>query len=177
MNNIITLIVAVDADGGFGRKGKIPWRFKEDFKRFQRHTKGGICVMGRKTYDDMKNMADARGRDITDAILPNRTSYVISDSKPESYFVGCKRVSGLREVMNEHPDQEIFVLGGERLFTESIAMAHRVLITAIDKFYGCDRFFPIDYLAKRFFINDCDKYTAESGTDLYFTEYHRIPHR
>ena len=56
----MSIIIAVDSDGGFGKDGKIPWNFPEDLKHFQKITKDGICIMGRNTYEDMYNMVIQR---------------------------------------------------------------------------------------------------------------------
>jgi dihydrofolate reductase len=62
MNNV-NIIVAVDDAGGFGKDGKIPWHFPEDFKRFKEITKDSVCVMGRNTYEDMLEMVKSRKKD------------------------------------------------------------------------------------------------------------------
>ena len=91
----LSIIVAVDESGGFGKGGKIPWNIPEDMKHFQEVTKGGVCIMGRKTYEDMLAMTTIRKekeaaketgsppttselqRTITE-ILPGRTSFVVT---------------------------------------------------------------------------------------------------
>lgn len=47
------IIVAVDCEGGFGKEGKIPWFLPEDFEHFKNMTTGHVCVMGRRTYEEM----------------------------------------------------------------------------------------------------------------------------
>ena len=56
----LSIIVAVDEECGFGKEGKIPWNFSEDMKHFKEVTSGGICIMGRKTYEDMLEMVNKR---------------------------------------------------------------------------------------------------------------------
>ena len=56
----VEIIVAVDEDGGFGKDGKIPWHYSEDLKHFKEVTTGHVCIMGRKTYEDMLEMRKAR---------------------------------------------------------------------------------------------------------------------
>lgn len=166
------IIAAVTNDGGFGFQGKIPWNYPEDFKHFKEITKGHICVMGRRTYDDMLEMATGRGRKKINNILVGRDSYVISST--ESEFRGAKHASSLSSVVDANPGRDIFVLGGERLFIEALASVHKVHLTVIDKYYECDRFFLIDYLSKRFNIAAGNKIQAADGTDLYMLEYTRI---
>lgn len=168
---MITIIIAVDSQGGFGKDGKIPWHFKEDFAWFKKQSKDKVCVMGRHTYEDM--LSYAKKRDITKGILPDRTSYVISNTKPDDHFKGAERVDGLRNVREKHVDEEIMILGGEKLYTQALAWADKVLITVIDKSYDCDRFFPVNTLETKFNITDGEKVTAEDGTELLFMTYEK----
>lgn len=56
MNRNISIIVAVDDSGGFGKEGKLPWYFPEDLANFKKLTTNATCLMGRLTYDDIKSM-------------------------------------------------------------------------------------------------------------------------
>lgn len=172
--NQIEIIVAVDRLGGFGKAGKIPWHFPEDFKHFQETTKGHVCVMGRRTYEDMLEMRRARMKDKTakiKEILPNRTSFVLS-SNPDLDVEGATVVPNLRAAVQAipHDDQrKIFVLGGQALFVEALAWAGTIHMTVIDDVYDCDRFFPVESLAGRFGISD-----GRVSDKLHFMTYKRI---
>ncbi len=166
----LNIIVAVDECGGFGKEGKIPWNFREDFKHFQRTTAGSVCVMGRKTYDDMYEMAMKVERDITGGILPKRESYVISRNE-EFVPVGATRISGLRElefILNSDDARDVFVLGGEKIFIESLPWVKKVYMTIVKGNYNCDKFFPLPYIATKFTITE-----GKDTDDLYFVEYIR----
>ena len=73
----INLIAAVDEEFGLGRDGKIPWHYPEDFKFFKEKTKGHVCVMGRKTFDDL--LTYAKGK----AVLPGRQCIVVTSTPLE----------------------------------------------------------------------------------------------
>ena len=169
----LTIIVAVDRYGGFAKNGTIPWNFKEDWKHFKKLTDGKICVMGRSTYDEMVATAKSKNRDITNGILPGRECYVISNSKPDEYFVGAHRISCLSHLFEQKPDAlEVMVFGGEKLFIEAFPWVKTVYLTAIDQVYDCDRFFPTQILEQKYTITDGKK-VNENGTDLYFMTYTR----
>ena len=167
----MNIIVAVDKNGGFGKDGKIPWHFKSDFKHFKETTAGKICVMGKQTYLDMAGMMAAKGKEIGDEILPGRKTYVISSSMIEAK--GATVIKDLSQVTSIHPSDEIFILGGERLFLQAISSASTIYMTVIDGDYGCDRFFPVEYLSGRFNIASGRK-EEESGVQLMFVEYKRV---
>lgn len=176
----VSIVVATDSLGGFGYKGKIPWKCPEDLKHFKQVTDGGICIMGRKTYDDMYKMSGRENEPThigsppvevkPSPILPNRESYVLSRNE-EFEPVGAKRAKGLRQVVDFLPrddDREIFILGGEKLFIEALPSAETIYMTVMKKQYKCDRFFPIKYLSKNYKID-----SGEELDKMYFVKYIR----
>lgn len=177
----IRLIVATEANWGFGNEGKIPWHYTEDMKHFKDVTTGHICVMGKNTYLDMYEYM--KDKDITDGILSNRTCYVVtSDSELDT--PGATKVSGLREVRDLHPTEasptehnsHIFVIGGEKLYIQGLSWVTHAHITYINKSFTCDRFFPMDYIQKRFKLqkDGCKSIlTKKDNTELFILEYKR----
>lgn len=171
----IAIIVAVDQVGGFGKGGKIPWHYSEDFKQFQQKTKGHVCVMGRKTYEDMLEMRKARLKDgdVITEILPERESFVITSDK-DYVCEGATPVQSLRQAVQslEEDDQRvIFVLGGEKMFIEALSWADTIYMTVIDKNFECDRFFPIAALNKGWTIVDGTQ--SDDNPELHFLTYTR----
>lgn len=68
------IIVAVDDQGGFSKDEKIPWDFPQDLKWFKDRTEGHICVMGRKTYENINSRLDDK---MATSVLPNRRCFVL----------------------------------------------------------------------------------------------------
>lgn len=166
----LNIIVAVDEMGGFGKDGKIPWDLPEDMKHFKETTEESICVMGRNTYEDMVYMR--YGDDIpTDSfeVLPNRTSYVISNS--EGTINGAEKIPNLRVILDKYRKfhKNVFILGGQRLFVEALSHAPNIYMTIIKgKDFNCDTFFPIESLKGY-------KIAKGKETDTcYFLEYRPI---
>lgn len=169
---MLNFIVALDKQGGYARENKIPWHFKCDFKHFQNMTKGHICVMGRTTYEDMAEMMKARGKDIKDGILPDRTSYMLSSVKKKAK--GVKVVKSIQEVMDKHPDEQIWILGGERLFKEALELGATGYVTVIPNDYQCDKFFPVESLEEKYNIVE-GRREEENDVKLMFMKYERKP--
>lgn len=167
----MSIIVAVDSDGGFGKDGKIPWHFPEDFKHFKEKTKDSICIMGRKTYEDMLQMVKARKKDKKKIkeILPGRECYVVT-SNEDAKVEGATVVPNIREAVqriDEDDKREVFILGGRRMYIEGLSWANKVYMTVVKGDpYDCDVFFPIETL-NRFTIDKESKETDE----LYFITY------
>lgn len=157
----LEIVVAVDCMGGFSKNGKIPWQLPEDLKHFQKLTKGHICVMGRYTYEEILDMCVKRlaneGNDLPiHEILPGRESYVVTSDK-EYKTPGATRIDSLGQIFNfvsnDNP-KKIFILGGQQLFREGIALCDIVHMTILknEQPYDCDIFFPVNILNKKFTI-------------------------
>lgn len=143
------VIVAVDLLGGFSKDGQIPWNHLEDFKWFQTHTKGNMCVMGRTTYDDIDAKMGDRG---DESVLPGRECYVVT-SRP------LKRVNAIaipsilhlpKYRSDENAHKTLFFVGGERIYAESVPMVDEAYVTIMNVDAECDRFFPVEYVAEHF---------------------------
>jgi len=173
----IAIIVAVDEDGGFGKDGGIPWVdedwAREDFKHFQRTTKEHVCIMGRKTYEDMLAIRKDRAKDkeaAIDEILPNRESFVLTRNF-EYVAEGATTARALREAVQkttEDDERTIFVLGGEKLFIESLVWADTIYMTIMKGRFGCDKFFNTKYVLQHFNITE-----ATEHEHMTFVKYTR----
>ncbi len=194
----MSIIVALDERGGFGKDGKIPWHFPEDFKHFQEVTKGHVCVMGRKTYEDMlemrlereakkakgnkaikeyltvQNNGETPSMETLDTsikeILPGRLSFVVTSDK-NFKAPGATVVSGLREAvqsLSEDDMRTVYVLGGYRMFVEALSWVDKIEMTVVKGSYDCDRHFPVNVLNKSFKI-----VSGKETDDLYFVTYQR----
>ena len=166
----LKIIVAVDESGGFGKRGKIPWHIKEDFEHFKKVTKDSVCIMGRRTFTDMEEMAQKRKNK---AILPGRQLYIVSatvqrDDVPNAQFVVSLR-KAVEDAKREHPNKSIFVLGGERMFIEALPWTDEVHMTVVPGFHQCDKFFPVHVLVNKFKIVD-----GQRGKEVKFVKYKRI---
>jgi dihydrofolate reductase len=178
-NMKINIIVACDRNGGIGVQGKIPWHFPEDFKHFKDTTMGGVCIMGRRTYEEIVQMSGRKNKAIetgspaqqsteTKPLLDGRECFVLSrdaNFKP----VGAERAAGVRDVIEKldaADTREIFVIGGEKLFIQALAWTNKIYMTIIKNVYECDRFFPIQILSKNYRID-----SGEELDEMYFVRY------
>lgn len=134
MSKTFKIICAVDRNGGIGFKNQLPWpKIKEDMKYFREITtkttdqnKQNAVIMGGKTYESI-------GR-----YLPDRINFIVSKiyNQPLDHTLDvCHRTEQI---------ENIFVIGGEQLFTEAIQRldCSEIYVTRIDKEYECDRYFP-----------------------------------
>lgn len=131
--------------------------------------------MGRHTYTDMVTMMEDRNIDVSTLtdILPNRQSFVLT-SNPNFKAPGATVVTSIRNAwqsLDERDTREMFVLGGERVFTEALAWTSKIYMNIIKDTFRCDKFFPITTINKDYIITK-----GEETNELYQIVYSkRLP--
>ena len=126
----ISIIVAMASNRVIGANGGLPWHLSSDLKRFKALTMGHHIIMGRKTFESI-------GR-----LLPGRTSVVITRN-PAWKFEGALVVNSLQRALElAADDDEVFVIGGEAVFRDALAVADRILLTEICRDFEGDTYFP-----------------------------------
>lgn len=126
---MVSIIVAIAANGVIGDKNSLLWHIKEDMRFFRQKTTSHPVIMGRKTYDSL-------GRP-----LPNRTNVVIS--RTLNHIEGCTVVHSLEEAIALFPsEEEIFIIGGAQIYAQALDVADRMYITHIEHSYEGDTSFP-----------------------------------
>lgn len=167
------IIAAVDLHGGFSKDGKIPWDEPHDFRWFKETTKDSICVMGRKTYDDINARMGERGEI---EVLPGRKSFVVTSSPlPRENAAVISSINDVdKHVTLEDVEQgkKIFFIGGERIYREAIAKADTAYITVVNAEVEADLFFPTKYLQACFRLTSVQKHPE--APNLRFTTWTRI---
>jgi dihydrofolate reductase len=131
------LVVAYSVPSrGIGLNGNIPWKLPADLEHFYQITKGGIVIMGRNTWESIP---------FSKRPLKERFNIVLT-CHPDRLSVQPDAVySSLSEALRGHSDKNIFVIGGSRLYEESIhhPECRRIHITEVYQDFECDTFFPI----------------------------------
>jgi dihydrofolate reductase len=130
----ISAIVAVDKHNAIGRDNNLPWHLPEDLKFFKRTTMGKPVVMGRKTYESLGKP------------LPNRLNIVLSRQEhvtlPE-HVLHYQDIDTAIRYLKEKGHEEIFIIGGGKIFTETLPIIDQLYITEVDTMVaGADAFFP-----------------------------------
>ena len=157
----ISLIAAFAEEGVIGKDGKIPWTLKEDLKHFRNKTEGCSVVMGRKTYESI-------GRP-----LPNRLNIVMTRNPKRQE--GIKEVSNTKDalkVASSYSD-EIFIIGGEKIYEEFLPLATKMYLTKIDIKVNGDTFFPSSNKNEWKELSKQDKNDVDQGIEYWFLEYER----
>jgi dihydrofolate reductase len=123
----IHLILACTPRGELGYQNTIPWRLKDDLKRFKEKTMGHFVVVGRSTFESLPGT------------LEGRTLVVVSKTLQEDIIAGKVTPASNMIVQptlelalsaiewqlsaSERETKKIFIAGGVRLYEEAWNMA------------------------------------------------------
>ena len=125
------IIVAYDKNRVIGKDGRLPWQgdLPADMKHFKQITIGHVIIMGRLTLESIGQP------------LPDRDNIVLS--KNVQAIDGCKVAGSLEEAYGlADINRQLFIIGGESVFRETISDVNRIYATEIDAAFEGDRFFP-----------------------------------
>ena len=126
----VALIVAYDRARAIGTEGRLPWHLPDDLKRFKALTLGHTVVMGRKTFESI-------GRP-----LPGRQNWVLSTNLEWS-VPGVTRFSDLDQVLENHREGVLWVIGGGQIYAAALPVVSRIEATEVDtRVDGADAWFP-----------------------------------
>lgn len=145
-----------------GDHGKLPWHFSADLKFFKTTTKGHAILMGRKTFDAI--MAQF-GRP-----LPDRRHLIVSRDPAYRPAVG-EVFPDINSALAAAPDADLYVVGGQQIYEQTLPHADKILLTRIEKDYPGDAFFPI--LAPEKWRLADERQETENGIRLRFCTYWR----
>lgn len=128
---MITLIAAMTEDRVIGNGNDIPWHIPEDFAHFKRSTLDHPIIMGRVTWDSLPRRP-----------LPRRDNIVVSRSPMNEQ--GMFHFSDVQEALDFASGRadEVFVIGGQTLYEQTIGLSDRLLLTHVKNTYEGDRYFP-----------------------------------
>jgi dihydrofolate reductase len=132
------LIMAISKNGVIGDKGKLAWKCPEDMAHFKETTAGGICVMGRKTYQGLpKPTLDGR---VIIVISRTMRPIPVEETKGGEGPAGVQVVrdisaclKAVKKIRKTHPGASPFVCGGNEvgyLFMKA-HLVHKVIFTNI----------------------------------------------
>ncbi len=126
----ISLICAMAKNRVIGKDNQMPWHLPADLKHFKSVTMSKPIVMGRKTYESI-------GRP-----LPGRKNIVISRN-PNYQLENVDVVNSIDAALKLlNKEEEIMIIGGGFLYSQTIKLANTLYLTLIDLDVEGDTFFP-----------------------------------
>ena len=153
----VSMIAAVGKNLELGKNNNLIWHFKEDMKFFKDTTMGHTVVMGRKTFESLPKA------------LPGRKNIVIS-SNAEYQAQGATVVTSVEEALQIADNEEIFVIGGGKIYAEFLPYADKLYLTEIDaECEDADTYFP--QFNKSDYIKEIINYYNIDGVEFYHVVY------
>lgn len=181
----VAQIAAISSNRCIGKDNKLPWHISEDLQHFKAMTTKqnrstsdsaiqGIVIMGRKTFESMGSKP-----------LPKRVSFIITTQLDYAQQKGLENTDNAYVVHNlddaltqaaslahgAHLDT-IWVIGGERVFSEALMYTDRVELTHVDiDVKDGDAFYP--ELPSEFAVaaESEQKHDEKSNLDFRFVTY------
>lgn len=126
------LIVAVAKDWGIGYEGDLLFNLPDDMEFFKTTTMNKVVVMGRSTLLSLPK----------EQPLKNRTNIALSTNlsfKGEGCIV-CHSLDELFEELKKYNNDDIFVIGGGRIYNELYPYCNEAYITKVDAIEKADTF-------------------------------------
>lgn len=153
----VSMIAAVGKNLELGKNNDLIWHFKEDMKFFKDTTMGHTVVMGRKTFESLPKA------------LPGRKNIVIS-SNAEYQAQGATVVTSVEEALQIADNEELFVIGGGKIYAEFLPYADKLYLTEIDaECADADTYFP--HFNKSDYIKEIINYYDVDGIEFYHVVY------
>ena len=158
----LTIIAAISSNQVIGYNQTIPWKIPEDIKYFRETTMGQTIVMGRKTYESIgKPLLGRKNIVITSSIKEIRGVQIINS--PQELLKNIKNIKN-----------EIFIIGGQKVYEEFLPFANKMHITEIDLKINGDSFFPVWNRSEWKEISRTPKKNIEAKINYSFVVLERI---
>lgn len=131
---MIALIAAIAKNNCIGKDGTLPWHIPEDLAHFKKLTERKTVLMGRKTWESLPKKYRP---------LPNRTNIVITRQNDYALPGGVLRYDSVDTALAAHPNEDIMIIGGGEVFTQTINKADTLYMTHVNQTVtACTAFFP-----------------------------------
>ena len=180
-NTEVAQIAAISSNRCIGKDNELPWHISADLQHFKNMTTKpnddaiqGIVIMGRKTFESMGSKP-----------LPKRVSFIITsqlDYAEQKGLVGSEKayvMHNLDDALTQaaslahgaHLDT-IWVIGGERVFSEALMHTDRIELTHVDtEITDGDAFYPELPIEFAVAGESEQAHDEKSGLDFKFVTY------
>lgn len=132
------ILMAAKADNNvIGHNNSLPWKQRDDMKRFQLETSGHCVIVGRETYDSFPEPFRP---------LPNRTNIVLThDTSLEiGGAIVAHSIEEALQIAEYHGDETPFIIGGAQVYREALekGLIDMMYLTIVHGEPEGDTFFP-----------------------------------
>ncbi len=130
----MNIIASADNNWAIGKNNELLIRIPQDMKRFRQMTTGNVVVMGRKTLESFPNQAPLKDR--VNIVLTANPNYEVKGA------VIVHSMDELQEELKKYESQDIYVIGGDSIYRQTLDLCDTAYITKIDYAYEADAYLP-----------------------------------
>ena len=169
----IVIIAAVARNRVIGKDNRLLWNIPEDMAHFKALTSGHTVVMGRKTWESLPpRFRPLPGR--RNIIISRQADYAAAGAElADSLENALKLASTLGPAADSMVAAVVFIIGGEQIYRQAIAIADRLELTEVDLSPEGDAWFP-DFSADNWKAIQSRQSLCSDGTHAAFVTYQRI---
>ena len=129
---MLSHIVAASENNIIGIKNGLPWHLPNDFRYFKNKTWALPVIMGSNTFESMEKD------------LPGRINIVVTrktDWHPKNVFIANSIDEAIAKAKDSDA-KEIFIIGGGKIFNETIDIVDRIYLTRVHTNVEGDTSYP-----------------------------------
>ncbi len=130
----MNLIVAVDREWGIGNKGDLLIRVRGDLQNFRRLTEGKVVIYGYNTLATFPKGKALKKR--TNILLTRKENFSGED------IIVANSIDRLLEIIKEYNNDELFVIGGESIYSQLLRYCDRAYVTKFAASFEKDAYMP-----------------------------------
>lgn len=130
---LISHLVAASENNVIGKNNRLPWNLPNDFKFFKNKTWGMPVIMGRNTFTSLDNF------------LSGRFNIVVT-TKQDLHQKGIIVAHSINEALEKARAtdcKEVFIIGGGKIFEQSIDIINTIYITRVHTYIEGDAIYPV----------------------------------
>lgn len=157
------LIVAVAKNWAIGYQGGLLFKLPDDMAFFKNTTMNKVVIMGRKTL-----LSFPEGKP-----LKNRTNIILTtdmDFEEEDCIV-VHSFDELFEELKNYDDDEIFVIGGGKIYNDLYPYCSEALITKVDAIENADTFLHNFDSDEDWYLSYASEIHENNGLKFTFNTY------
>lgn len=153
---MISMIAALARNRVIGRDGGLPWRLPSDSAHFRRTTMGKPVIMGRRTFESMRDTLDGRRN-------------VVVTADPGFSAPGVEVARSLGDALELTADaEERLLIGGAAIYDVGLELADRLYLTFVHAEVEGDVLFP-EFDEKDWVEVERTEYAADGRHEFAFS--------
>lgn len=164
----LAIIVARSLNDVIGCSNELPWRQKDDLRRFRKITLGKPVIIGRRTYESIGRPLDGR----LTIVMSRNVSFVkglntLGDNRVVGVLNADEAIDRSNDYIRAKPDtNEVMIAGGQEIFDQFLPHVSKVYLTRIDVSLEGDAYFRDSEYLRRMNCETIGHHPADGENDF-----------